>query len=411
MKTITERKYKSSDTIIPLTSEWASRKAEANTYISSAVQHMRTTDRIDNRAYCITAHTDGRPLSNKNSLSNKSTCIALYKAICAFLSKTYQGGKAEIQPQDKPGLIACKDVAGTRWDVNRGNFDAKNTPHIHATLFLPFEITDSETDIFFMHALRLAIEQVEGIKKINIGTSNGSVLIEKFIPNKPIWWLVDYSTKARRFACATPDFEPLVFPFQQRLEKYDTSKASNDNERHRFFRKRNTILGGQLRTVRNLTYNPKLFYSSDICCDFSTSHKGLLAENILLKPYGYKPTDRDFQKIIAWRGCFDNSKFGNEVVPSTANTTSLGPVFDARKPATWGSSLDGYIDESACRVSLGRDVLPPTAQQNQLMPADFWNYPSQHAWLKSQNEFYQRLAFWRLHFAICPLARFCSIYR
>ncbi|WP_370571586.1 hypothetical protein [Phaeobacter sp. SYSU ZJ3003] len=83
------------ETVIPFTPQWASRKAEANLYIASAVQHMRTTENIDGRTYSITAHTDVRQRGAKDYLSNKYICISLYKAISSFIASTYQGEKAE----------------------------------------------------------------------------------------------------------------------------------------------------------------------------------------------------------------------------------------------------------------------------------------------------------------------------
>ncbi|WP_370571562.1 hypothetical protein [Phaeobacter sp. SYSU ZJ3003] len=308
-------------------------------------------------------------------------------------------------------MIASKDVAGTKWDANRGNFDATNIPHIHAALILPFWVTDADTEIAFMHSLKRVVQKVDGIKSCNIGASSGSVLVERFTPNKPLWWLVDYNTKARRFSKASDEFEPLVFPYHLRLEKYEVSKARTDFERERFHRKRNNILAGQLRAYRNLTYNPKLFYKSEMCCDFSTSHKALLASNVLMETEDYTPSEQELNRIVEWRGKFDNSNFGTAVALSTANTSPPRPVLVAQKPPSWGVSLDGYVDESACRVAVGKSVLPPTAQQLQVMPPDFGHYPSEHAWLNSQDCFHQRLGFWRLYFAIRPLARFQGIYR
>jgi hypothetical protein len=202
-----------------------------------------------------------------------------------------------------------------------------------------------------------------------------------------------------------------VFPFQQKLEKYELSKAKTDIQLERFARKRNAILAGQETAYRNLTYDPRKFYKSDMCCDFSASHKALLACNKITKPENHTPTEREVNKIIGWRGSFDGSQCGNLSPISTANTDKPNTFFDAVQPSEWGVSLNGYIDESACRVVLGKAVNPPSLEQQELMPKSFWQSPSQHAWLKTQDSFHQRLAFWRLHFRLFPLQKASKVYR
>ena len=410
METSIKQKDKTKS-VISDTSKWASRKALSNSYIAASVQHMRSTENLDGRCYFITAHNETRPDKNKILPSHRAICTSIYKAISHFLSISRLGEKIDISHQDVPGMIFCSDVSGTRSDANKANFDFTDSPHIHAVLFLPFEISDTRTDAAFMHKLAEIISDVDGIKKYNIGTKADAVLVEKFVANKPMWWLVDYAIKAQRFTTAHQNFQPLVFPYQQKLEKYELSKAKTDIERERFIRKRNSVLSGQTRTLRNLTYNPRKFYKSDMCCDFSVSHKGLLAFNKITKPENHIPTNQELDKIISWRGSFDGSQCGNLSQISTASTDKPSIFFDAVQPAKWGISVDGYIDESACRVALGKAVNPPSMNQQGLMPTDFWQSPSEHAWLKTQDSFHQRLMYWRLHLRLFPLARFCSIYR
>jgi hypothetical protein len=410
METSIKQNYKTKS-IIPNTPKWASRKALSNTYIASAVQHFRTTEKIDNRCYFLTAHKETRAAKNKILPSHRAICTSIYKEIVKLFSTTFTGNQVDISPQDKPGVIFCGDAAGTRCDANQINFNLRNKPHIHALLFLPFEIRDERTDVAFMHKLVEIIRDVEGIQKFNIGTTNNSVLVEKFAPKTPLWWTLDYSDKAERFTYAHQDFQPLVFPYQQILEKYEPSKAKTDVERQRFARKQNAVLAGQTRTLRDLTYNPNLFYASEMCRDFSVSHKALLACNKITKPENYIPSDRELNEIINWRGSYDGSQRVKLTPVSSDNTEKPNTFFDAVQPAEWGISLDGYIDESACRVSLGKAVNPPSCAQQKLMPTDFWQYPSEHAWLKTQNLFHQQLGFWRLHFRLAPLQKFQSIYR
>ncbi|MDE4062179.1 hypothetical protein [Phaeobacter gallaeciensis] len=410
MKASIKQKYKTKS-VISDTPKWAARKALSNTYIAASVQHMRSTENLDNRCYFITAHNETRPDKNKVLPSHRAICTNIYKAVSRLLSTSQLGNKIDISHQDKPGMIFCSDVFGTRSDANRGNFDFTDSPHIHAILFLPFEISDARTDVAFMHNLMEIIRDVDGIKKYNIGTNADTVLVEKFVPNKPMWWLVDYAIKAQRFTAAHQKFQPLVFPYHYKLEKYEPSNAKTDLQLERFARKRNTILAGQERASINLTYDPRKFYKSDMCCDFSVSHKALLACNKMTKPENHIPTEREINEIISWRGKFDGSQCGNLPLISTANTDKPNTFFDAVQPTEWGISLSGYIDESACRVALGKAVNPASLTQQTLMPTDFWQSPSEHAWLKTQDYFHQRLMYWRLHFRLFALARFCSIYR
>jgi hypothetical protein len=397
--------------IISDTRQWAKRKALSNTYIASAVQHFRTTENIDNRCYFITAHKETRAGKNKTLPSHRAICTGIYKEIVKLLSTTHTGNQVDISPQDKPGMIFCNDAAGTRSDANKINFSPRDQHHIHALLFLPFEMCDERTDVAFMHKLVKVIRDVDGIRKLNIGTTSSSILVEKFTPNTPLWWTLDYGDKAERFTYAHQDFQPLVFPYQQILEKYEPSKAKTNIERERFVRKRNAILAGQTRTIRDLTYSPNLFYASEMCRDFSVSHKALLACNKLTKPENYIPSERELNQIISWRGSFDGSQRRNLTPISSGNTSKPDMLFDAVQPAEWGGSLGGYIDESACRVALGKAVNPPSLNQQGLMPTDFWQSPSEHAWLKTQNLFHQRLAFWRLHFRLFPLQKASKVYR
>ncbi|MEO3480798.1 hypothetical protein AAFO90_24535 [Phaeobacter sp. CAU 1743] len=77
MGTSTQQIKTKDKTETPFNPQWASRKAEANLYIASAVQHMRATENIDRRTYSITAHTDVRQRGAKDYLTNKSICISL----------------------------------------------------------------------------------------------------------------------------------------------------------------------------------------------------------------------------------------------------------------------------------------------------------------------------------------------
>lgn len=371
---------------------WRQDKATANTYISAAISHMRNKQNIDMRTYFLTIHQQREFFSTYAdvdvAISKRSFQKKIFKTINSFVH-----GNCKPELEDRMGIIFGPDQLGTKGNKKRDiSFNTNETPHIHAVLILPFEISDPEVEEKFMSLLTQEIKHVYGVRTESsrggaIFDGGLSVLVQKFSDLNPLWYLVNYTTKASEFQNSQADFEPYIAPYQMKLEEYDTAYARSALEKAKFARYRATIMAAQERTLRRLTYDPTPFYLSDVCRDISEEHFHFLVERKMCRTYDVEPSRVEINRIISWGGAW----------PRRSNSSNEFPA--KRSSPTWSRlspALLSYLDSAARSVVLGFDPEYPPLDLG--VDDEVMCFPSAFSWAKTYVEFHERLGYWRLYY-------------
>lgn len=371
---------------------WVQDKATANIYISAAISHMRNKRNIDMRTYFLTIHQQREFFSTYAdvdvAISTRSFQITIFKAIKSFVH-----GNCKPELEDRMGIIFGPDQLGTKGSKKRDiSFNTNETPHMHAVLILPFEISDPEVEEKFMSLLTQEIKHLYGVRTepLRVGeTFDGglSVLVQKFSAKNPLWYLVNYTTKASEFQNSQADFEPYIAPYQMKLEEYDAAYARSALEKAKFMRCRATIMLPQEQTLRQLTYDPAPFYLSDVCRDISEEHFRFLVERRMCGTYDVEPSRGEINQIVSWGGAW----------PCRSNSSS--EFLAKRSSPTWSRlspALLSYLDSAARSVVLGFDPEYPPLDLG--VDDEVSCFPSAFSWAKTYGEFHERLGYWRLYY-------------
>ena len=361
----------------------------ATKYLSSIISHMRNKSNIDKRTIAIKKiplnekflRWNGFPDSTdilEKSLTEITECI--FKAIYGI--KHHQ-----IDPDMLPGIILGPDIQKSRFTSEIKDLSKQELfPHIHGIIVLPYELADWQINILSA-LITESLRKIPCVDRAAIDApDHRQIKLSKFVPNKPLWYFIDYSTKTnKKITCSRTgnSFQPLLYPYDLQMRRLTKRKEKTKNSSG-YDCQMNALYANAARTYEHLILQPWDFFDDDVCCDISQNHRNIAAQQVisgssLLSGRNKNRLVRSLER--------DGGAYLNNQVPYSYPKPAKTPV---------PRDVLDFLDEVARCAVFDLPEPHPTNLLVHTVSPPFSNYGSFTAWAESFDVYWNRLMWWQI---------------
>jgi hypothetical protein len=305
---------------------------------------------------------------------------------CIF--RTIYGVKYHQIHQDMlPGIILAPDIQKSRFTSEITDLSKQELyPHIHGIIVLPYELADWQMKILSA-LITESLREISCVDREPLDApEHRKIKLSKFVPDKPLWYLIDYSTKTnKKITCSRTanSFQPLLYPYDLQIRRLKKRIAKNKNSSG-YDCQMNELQTNAARTYEHLILQPWGFFENDVCCDVSENHKAIAAQQVI---NGSSLLDSCNKTRLVRALEQDGGAYLNNQEP-----------YSYPKPARTSVPRDvlDFLDEIArCAVY----DLPEPHPSNQLVHTvspPFSRYGSFTSWAESFDAYWNRVLVWQI---------------
>ena len=361
----------------------------ATKYIASIMSHMRNKTNIDKRTIAIKKIPLNENFLKWNGFPDSPDILETsLTEISECIFQTIYGTKHHQVNQDMiPGIILAPDIQKSRFTNDIADVSKQELyPHIHGIIILPYEIADWQIRILVAD-ITASLRKIPCVDRAPLDAAeHRQIKLSKFIPKKPLWNFVDYSTKTnKKISCSRTgnSFQPLLYPYDLQMRQLNKRKEKTKNNSG-YDAQINALQANAARTYEHLILQPWDFFDSDVCCDVSQNHKNLAVLQALSSGSLIHSASRNrlLHSLEQDGGAYLNNQVPNSF-PKTPTTPAPRDVLD-------------FLDEVARAEVYGLHEPHPSDQLVHTVTKPFSNYGSFTAWAKSYEEYWNRVLVWQM---------------
>ncbi len=361
----------------------------ATKYLSSIISHMRNKSNIDKRTIAIKKIPLNEKFLRWNGFPDSTDILekSLTEITECIFTAIYGIKHHQIDPDMLPGIILGPDIQKSRFTSEIKDLSKQELfPHIHGIIVLPYELADWQINIL-SKLITESLRKIPCVDKPPIDAADQrQIKLSKFVPEKPLWYFTDYSTKTnKKITCSRTgnSFQPLLYPYDLQMRRLTKRKAKNKNGLG-YDCQINSLLANAARTYEHLILQPWDFFDDDVCCDVSNTHKIIAAQQAMSGSSLLSGRNRN--RLVRSLENDGGAYLNNETPYSYPK-----PVRTSVPPDV----LDFLDDVARCGVF---DLTEPDPS-NQLVytvSPPFSNYGSFTAWAESFDVYWNRVLVWQI---------------